>query len=162
VGHRITRDRSQPTRGKGCEYLHVCVDDAFRLAHTELPPGERQESAANFLVRALAWFVSLGVTSQRVMTENGSAFKRRAFRMDCAEARLKHERTRPCMPRTNGKAERFISEQLARASLFPIFRQLGRAGCRHSARAPRLQQHAATHSACRQAYALQAVQRQPF
>jgi hypothetical protein len=65
VGHRITRDRSRRTRGKGWEYLHVCVDDAFRLAHTELPPVKRQESAAAFLVRALAWFVSLGVTAQR-------------------------------------------------------------------------------------------------
>jgi transposase InsO family protein len=110
VGHRITTDRSRSSRGKGWEYLHVCVDDAFRLAHTELPPVERQESAAAFLVRALAWFVSLGVTSQRVMTENRRAFRSRAFRMDCAEARLKHECTRPCMSRINGKAERFIPE----------------------------------------------------
>jgi hypothetical protein len=54
VGHRNTRDLCRPTRGKGWECLHVCVDDAFRLDHTELPPGERQESAAAFLVRALA------------------------------------------------------------------------------------------------------------
>jgi transposase InsO family protein len=110
VGHRITRDRSRPTRGKGWEYLHVCVDDAFRLAHTELPPGECQESAVACLVRAFAWFASVGVTSQRVMTENRRAFRSRAFRMDCAEARLKHECTRPCMSRINGKAERFIPE----------------------------------------------------
>jgi hypothetical protein len=120
VGPRITGDRSRPTRGKGWEYLHVCVDDAFRLAHTELLPGERQESAAAFLVRALAWFASLGVTVQGVTTENGSAFRSRAFRKACGEARLKHRRTRPCMPWTNGKAERSIQSSLReRACLIP-------------------------------------------
>ena len=112
VGHRITGDRSRPTRGKGWEYLHVCVDDASRLAYTELLPDERKESAVAFLVRALAWFASLGVTVERVMTDNGGAYRSHAFREACTAAGLKHRRTRPYTPRTNGKAERFIQTSL--------------------------------------------------
>ena len=112
IGHRITGDRSRPTRGRGWEYLHVCVDDASRLAYTELLPDERKESAVAFLARALAWFASLGVTAQRVMTDNGSAYRSHAFREACTAAGLKHKRTRPYTPRTNGKAERFIQTSL--------------------------------------------------
>jgi transposase InsO family protein len=112
VGHRITGDRRGQKRGRGWEYLHVCVDDASRLAYTELLPDERKESAVAFLARALAWFASLGVTVERVMTDNGSAYKSHAFRKACLDAGLKHKRTRPYTPRTNGKAERFIQTSL--------------------------------------------------
>jgi transposase InsO family protein len=112
VGHRITGDRTQRRRGIGWDFLHVCVDDASRLASTEILPDERKESAVAFLERAIAWFASLGVTVERVMTDNGAAYVSRAFRAACETARIKHKRTRPDTPRTNGKAERFIQTTL--------------------------------------------------
>jgi transposase InsO family protein len=121
VGHRITGDRSRPTRGKGWEYLHVCIDDASRLAYTELLPDERQESAVAFLARALAWFANLGVSVERVMTDNGSAYRSHAFHKACLDAGLKHKRTRPYTPRTNGKAERFIQTSLREWAYFMPF-----------------------------------------
>ena len=77
VGHRITGDRrgQSSKRGTGWEYLHVAVDDASRLAYTAVLPDERKESAVAFLNRALAWFAAHGVTVERVMTDNGSAFE---------------------------------------------------------------------------------------
>ena len=110
--HRITGDRTRRARGVGWDFLHVCVDDASRLAYTEILPDERKESAVAFLERSLAWFASLGVTVERVMTDNGSAYVSHAFRAACAAARVKHKRTRPYTPRTNGKAERFIQTSL--------------------------------------------------
>jgi len=108
----ITGDRTQRRRGIGWDFLHVCVDDASRLAYTEILPDERKESAVAFLERAIAWFASLGVTVERVMTDNGAAYVSRAFRAACETARIKHKRTRPYTPRTNGKAERFIQTTL--------------------------------------------------
>ena len=99
-------------RGIGWEYLHVSVDDASRLAYTEILPDERKASAVAFLERALAWFARHGVTVERVMTDNGSAYRSHAFRDACARCRLRHMRTRPYTPRTNGKAERFIQTSL--------------------------------------------------
>ena len=95
IGHRITGDRTRRARGIGWDFLHVCVDDASRLAYTEILPDERQESAVAFLERALAWFASLGVTVERVMTDNGSAYRSHAFRQAIHDAGLKHKRTRP-------------------------------------------------------------------
>ena len=92
--------------------LHVCIDDASRLAYTELLPDEKKESAIAFLDRALAWFARLGVAVERVMTDNGSAYRSHAFRARLTEAGIKHIRTRPYTPRTNGKAERFIQTSL--------------------------------------------------
>ena len=112
IGHRITGDRRGQKRGIGWDFLHVCIDDASRLAYTEILPDERKESAVAFLARALAWFASLGVTVERVMTDNGSAYTSHAFRDACATAGLRHKRTRPYTPRTNGKAERFIQTSL--------------------------------------------------
>ena len=112
VGHRITGDRHRQKRGGGWEFLHVCVDDASRLAYTEILPDERQASAVAFLERSLAWFADLGVTVERVMTDNGSAYRSHRFRQACDQASLKHKRTRPYTPRTNGKAERFIQTSL--------------------------------------------------
>ena len=112
IGHRITGDRRGRNRGIGWDFLHVCVDDASRLAYTEILPDERQDSAVAFLERALAWFNSLGVAVERVMTDNGSAYRSHAFRRACQHAGLKHKRTRPYTPRTNGKAERFIQTSL--------------------------------------------------
>jgi transposase InsO family protein len=102
IGHRITGDRRGQKRGIGWDFLHVCVDDASRLAYTEILPDERKESAVAFLERAIAWFASLGVTVERVMTDNGSAYVSRAFREACEAASVKHKRTRPYTPQTNG------------------------------------------------------------
>ena len=110
LGHRITGDRrgQSAKRGTGWEYLHVAIDDASRLAYTEVLPNERKESATAFLVRALCWFERHGVTVARVMTDNGSCYRSTLFRQTCAAAEARHLRTRPYTPRTNGKAERFI------------------------------------------------------
>jgi transposase InsO family protein len=108
IGHRITGDRTTKSRGAGWDFLHVCVDDASRLAFTQILPDERKESAILFLDRALAWFTGLGVKVERVMTDNGSAYRSHRFAEAIADAGLKHKRTRPYTPRTNGKAERFI------------------------------------------------------
>ena len=112
VGHRITGNRRGQKRGIGWDFLHVCVDDASRLAYTEILPDERKESAVAFLERAIAWFARLGVTVERVMTDNGSAYRSHRFRQAILDAGLTHKRTRPYSPQTNGKAERFIQTSL--------------------------------------------------
>jgi transposase InsO family protein len=114
VGHRITGDRTGQSskRGTGWEFVHVAVDDASRLAYTELLPNERKDSAVGFTSRAIDWFATHGVTAERIMSDNGSAYKSFAFRDLLAERGIKHKRTRPYTPRTNGKAERFIQTSL--------------------------------------------------
>jgi transposase InsO family protein len=114
IGHRITGDRrgQSSKRGTGWEALHVAVDDASRLAYTELLADERKESAVAFMERARAWFARHGIEVERVMTDNGSAYKSRVFRAALSEAGIRHKRTRPYTPRTNGKAERFIQTTL--------------------------------------------------
>ena len=124
IGHRITGRRTgaiNRRRGIGWECLHVCVDDASRLAYTEILPDEKKESAVAFLERALAWFARYGLAVERVMTDNGSAYRSRAFRAACAKAGLRHIRTRPYMPRTNGKAERFIQTVLRECAYARLF-----------------------------------------
>jgi transposase InsO family protein len=114
VGHRITGDRTgqSRSRGIGWEYLHVAIDDASRLAYTALLPDEGKESAVRFLADALAWFEAHGVAAERVMTDNGSAFRSKLFAAALQSRGLTHKRTRPYTPRTNGKAERFIQTSL--------------------------------------------------
>ena len=114
LGHRITGDRTGQSnkRGTGWEFLHVAIDDHSRLAYTELLPNERKESAVAFTGRAIAWFARYGVTVERVMSDNGSAHRSFAFRDLLAPRGIKHKRTRPYTPRTNGKAERFIQTSL--------------------------------------------------
>ncbi len=112
VGHRVHGDRTRRSRGVGWEHLHVAIDDASRLAYTELLPDERKESACAFLGRALVFFAAHGVEVERVMSDNGSAYRSNLFKAHIAEAGLKHIRTRPYTPRTNGKAERFIQTSL--------------------------------------------------
>jgi transposase InsO family protein len=112
VGHRITGDRRDSTRGAGWEALHVCIDDASRLAYSEVLPDERKASAVAFLERAVGWFEGHGVTVERVMTDNGSAYRSHHWRHACGALALRHLRTRPYTPRTNGKAERFIQTSL--------------------------------------------------
>ena len=87
--------------------LHVTVDDATRLAYTEILPDERKASASPF-ARAFAWFARHGVIVERIMTDNGNAYRSHDFRDACASAGVRHLRTGPYTPRTNGKAERFL------------------------------------------------------
>jgi len=112
-GHRVTGDRrAGRSRKAGWDFLHVCVDDASRLAYTEILPSEGQHDTTAFLERALAWLDRNGVTVERVMTDNGSAYRSRLFAEALAKAKARHVRTRPYTPRTNGKAERFIQTSL--------------------------------------------------
>jgi len=114
IGHRITGDRTgqSNSRGVGWEYVHVCVDDASRIAYTDIFPDEKKESAIAFLKAAVAWYARFGVKIERVMTDNGACYKSKAFARTCKALGLKHIRTKPYTPRTNGKAERFIQTTL--------------------------------------------------
>jgi transposase InsO family protein len=122
VGHRITGDRSRQSNrrghrdgarwGAGWEYVHVCVDDASRIAFSQILPDEKKQSAVAFLKAAVAYYASLGVTVSRVMTDNGACYKAFDFRNACRDLGLKHIRTKPYTPKTNGKAERFIQTAL--------------------------------------------------
>jgi transposase InsO family protein len=118
VGHRITGDRTRQSsprgrrEGAGWEFVHVCVDDASRIAFTMILPDETKESAVAFLTAAIAYYQSLGITVTRVMTDNGSCYKAFAFARACNRLKLKHIKTRPYTPQTNGKAERFIQTAL--------------------------------------------------
>jgi transposase InsO family protein/DNA-binding transcriptional regulator YiaG len=118
VGHRITGDRRGQSnlrargQGPGWEYVHVCIDDHSRIAFAQVLPNERKQSAIRFLKAALAHYASLGISVERVMTDNGSCYKSFAFRRACKRLGLKHIRTRPYTPKTNGKAERFIQTSL--------------------------------------------------
>ena len=113
VGHRITGDRQQgESRGAGWEFVHVAIDDASRLAFSQILPDERKTSATAFLEAAVAYYRSLGVAVARVMTDNGACYRSKDFRDACRDLGLRHLRTRPYTPRTNGKAERFIQTAL--------------------------------------------------
>jgi len=111
LGHRIRGDRHQ-SRGAGWDYLHVCVDDASRLAYVEIHPDELRYTATRSLIHALRFFSDHGVQVQRVMTDNGNAYRSKPFAKACRWLRLLHKRTRTYTPRTNGKAERFIQTLL--------------------------------------------------
>jgi transposase InsO family protein len=114
IGHRITGDRKgqSNSRGVGWEFLHVCIDDASRVAFSKIMKTERGRCAVAFLKTAVAYYRSLGITVLRVMTDNGSCYRSRAFARACRRLKLKHIRTKPYTPRTNGKAERFIQTSL--------------------------------------------------
>lgn len=114
IGHRITGDRTgqSKSRGVGWEFLHVCIDDASRVAFSRIMKTERNGCAVAFLKAAVSYYKSLGITVLRVMTDNGSCYRSRAFAKACRRLKLKHIRTKPYTPRTNGKAERFIQTSL--------------------------------------------------
>jgi transposase InsO family protein len=114
VGHRITGDRTgqSNSRGIGWEFVHIAIDDASRIAFCQIMPDEKKGSAVAFLKAALAYYRSLGVTVARVMTDNGSCYRSFDFRGACRDLGLKHVRTKPYTPKTNGKAERFIQTAL--------------------------------------------------
>ena len=114
TGHRITGDRTRQsnTRGIGWEFVHVCVDDHSRLGFSQVLASERREDAVAFLKAAIAWYRALGIRVERVMTDNGSCYISKAFKAACAELGIRHIRTKPYTPKTNGKAERFIQSSL--------------------------------------------------
>ena len=118
IGHRITGDRRGSSNarsrgeGPGWEYLHVCIDDHSRVAFAKIMPNENKRSAIAFLNAALTYYASLGIKVERVMTDNGSCYKSFAFRRACWRLGLRHIRTRPYTPKTNGKVERFIQTSL--------------------------------------------------
>lgn len=112
VGHRITGDPRDTVEGAGWEYVHVAIDDAFRVAYSQVLPDEQGDSASMFLRAAVAYYAGLGVVIREILTDNGSCYRSLAFRATVQALGLKHRFTRPYTPRTNGKAERFIQSAL--------------------------------------------------
>ena len=112
VGHRITKNRRDTVRGAGWEFVHVAIDDASRLAYVEVLPNERADSAVGFLLRTLAFYHRHGLRVRQVMSDNGSAYISRAFAAACQRFRIRHLRTKPYTPQTNGKAERLVQTLL--------------------------------------------------
>jgi transposase InsO family protein len=111
AGKRVI-GKGNASAGYGWECCHVCVDDATRLAYVEVLPDERGETAVGFLRRAVTWFAERGVKVERVMTDNGAPYRSTVHALACRELGIRHLRTRPYRPQTNGKAERFIQTML--------------------------------------------------
>jgi len=111
-GHRVTGDPRDSVNGAGWECVHVAIDDHSRVGFSQAYPDETQASAIAFLRAAVAYYSRLGVTIARLLTDNGSAYRSKAFAAACRELGIKHRFTRPYTPRTNGKAERFIQTAL--------------------------------------------------
>jgi len=122
AGHRMTGKRTSQARGIGWEFVHVCVDDATRIAYVEVLGDEKGATAVGFLRRAVAYYRAHGITVEAVMTDNGSAYCSVVHSLACRALRLKHIRTRPYRPRTNGKAERFIRTMLGGWAYGAIYR----------------------------------------
>ena len=115
VGHRIAGRKTGVVNrnlGIGWEFVHVCIDDASRVAFVQVMPDEHKEGAVAFLEAAVAYYAKLGIRIERVMTDNGSRYRSKAFRAACKRLGLRHIFTRPYTPKTNGKAERFIQTSL--------------------------------------------------
>jgi transposase InsO family protein len=114
VGHRITGDRrgQSNSRGIGWEYVHLAIDDHSRVAYSEILPDEKRRSCIRFLVNTLRFFRAHGVKAQRVMTDNGVSFRSYRYAKALRMLRVKHLRTKPYTPKTNGKAERLVQTAL--------------------------------------------------
>lgn len=112
VGHRITGDRRLNRRkGKGWDAVHLAIDDHSRVSFAQVLGDETALNCVQFLRDAVAYYASIGVRIERVMTDNGAGYKN-AFRAACEELGIRHIRTRPYTPKTNGKAERFVQTSL--------------------------------------------------
>jgi transposase InsO family protein len=112
VGHRITGDRTlNRNTGIGWDAVHLAIDDHSRVSFARVLPDEGALSCAEFLRQAVAYYASLGVRIDRVMTDNGTGYKK-IFQAACDELGVRHVRTRPYTPKTNGKAERFVQTSL--------------------------------------------------
>ena len=112
VGHRIHGQRRKHLPNGGWEYVHVAIDDHSRIAFSQVAGNEQAVSAIAFLQAALTWYAQLGIRVRRVLTDNGPCYQSRTFRAVCHQYGIKHIRTHPYTPRTNGKAERFIQTAL--------------------------------------------------
>jgi transposase InsO family protein len=122
-GHRVTGTRTGTrSRGAGWDAVHVAVDDTSRLAYVEVLPDEKAVTSIGFLARAVAWFAERDITVQRVMTDNGAPYRSSAWQRWCADHDIRHLRTRPYRPRTNGKAERFIQTLLREWAYAAVYR----------------------------------------
>jgi transposase InsO family protein len=119
AGHRITGKRGRYTATRtdaegarrntvGWEYVHIAIDDATRLAYVEVLSDEKASTAIAFLARAVEHYASYGITVQALITDNGSAYRSTIHAIACRALHIRHLRTRPYRPQTNGKAERFI------------------------------------------------------
>lgn len=113
IGHRIHGNRRRRTRRLGWEYLHVAIDDHMRLAYSEVLSDETAPTAAAFLTRAVARYAALGISVERILTDNGGCYRALAFAEIALELGISQRFTRPYRPHTNGKAERFIRTLLA-------------------------------------------------
>ena len=111
-GHRVTADRTKKTVHAGYEVLHVAIDDHSRVGMCQLLSNEKAHSACTHLLAALRFYKALGVRIEAVMTDNGAAYRSKRFAKLLRRLKIKHKRTRPYTPRTNGKAERFIQTLL--------------------------------------------------
>jgi len=112
AGHRMTGKRTKQAAGVGWEFVHVCVDDATRLAYVEVLANERAATAVGFLKRAVAHYRSFGIEVSELMTDNGNPYRSTIHALACRALGIRHIRTRVYRPRTNGKAERFIRTML--------------------------------------------------
>jgi transposase InsO family protein/transposase len=129
-GHRVLG--GQPARAKpgyhrranqlGWEYVHVAIDDCTRLAYAEVLPDEKTTTVIGFLGRAVAFYRRHGITVERLMTDNGSAYRSTLHAIACRSMGIRHLRTRPYRPQTNGKAERFIRTMLGGWAYGAIYR----------------------------------------
>jgi transposase InsO family protein len=122
AGHRMTGKRTTHARGAGWEFVHVCVDDATRLAYVEVLGDEKAKTCVGFLRRAVAFYRRHGIKVERLMTDNGGAYRSTVHAIACRALKIRHIRTRPYRPRTNGKAERFIRTMLGGWAYGAIFR----------------------------------------
>lgn len=111
-GHRVTGNRQINSDGIGWEYVHLAIDDHSRVAFGSIEPDERGNSACKALMQAVRYYRSLGVRFSRVLTDNGACYKSRRFRRLVRRLGMRHLRTRPYTPRTNGKAERLVQTSL--------------------------------------------------
>ena len=124
-GHRLTGDPRDETRGAGWEMLHVAIDDHSRIAFSRLFPDERASSTVAFLRAAVAYYARFGIRIRRVLTDNAPCYYSRLFAAACRCLGIRHLRTRPYTPRTNGKAERFIQTSLREWAYARIYQNSG-------------------------------------
>jgi transposase InsO family protein len=133
AGKRVTGVQRNPRRTRrdgfgtdrkiiGWDFVHVAIDDATRVAYAEVLPDEKASTAIGFLARAIAFYKRHGMTVERVMTDNGSAYRSAIHALACRTLGIRHLRTRPRRPQTNGKAERFIRTMLAGWAYGAIYR----------------------------------------
>jgi transposase InsO family protein len=115
--HRVTGNRRDGVKGNGAEFLHVTIDDHSRLAFTAMYPDQTERSSTHFLAAATAWFHQLAIRPRRVLTDNGPCYNAHRVRRACDRLGLKHRRTRPNTPRTNGRQN--VSSRPPSARGFP-------------------------------------------